>query len=325
MQAMYKKLFWLVALLFLVSATLAEAQQPTKIPWIGYLAGAGSGPDPAFIQGLHDLGYVEGKNIGIIYRVTEGRSERSADLAAEVVRLKVDVIVADGTGTALAAKKATSSIPIVVSSSTDPVGTGLVASVARPGGNVTGLTTLSEELGGKQLELLKEIVAGLNRVAILRPRGPANDIFVKATEPTARALGVKIIPLVFQGPEDFEDAFRSATKERANGLIDRLGPAVPSADRKRVVELTLKNRLPSISNFTGWADNGGLLTYGADRNFMYRRAAVFVDKILKGAKPADLPVEQPTKFAFVINLKTAKALNLTIPQSVLYRADKVIK
>jgi putative ABC transport system substrate-binding protein len=312
-----------VALLALTC--IAEAQQLTKIPWIGYLAGAGSGPAPAFIQGLGDLGYAEGKNISIVYRTAESRPERYADLAAELVRLKVEVIVADVTGVALALKKATSSIPIVMAFSTDPVGAGLVASIARPGGNVTGLSNLTEELGGKQLELLKEIVAGLNRVAILRGTGLANDIFVKATEPTARALGVKIIPLVFRGPEDFEDAFRSATKERVNGLIDRLGQAVSSADRKRVVELTLKNRLPTISGFAGWADIGGLLAYGPERNFMYRRAAVFVDKILKGAKPADLPVERPTKFEFVINLKTAKALNLTIPQSVLYRADKVIK
>ena len=316
--------FALCAMLSALSGSVG-AQQTGKIPWIGYLAGSGSGPAPAFLQGLRDLGYVESKNIGIVYRTTEGRQERSADLAAEVVRLKVDVIVVDGSNIALAVKKATSSIPIVLPTSTDPVGTGLVASVARPGGNVTGLTTLTEELGGKQLELLKEIVAGLNRVAILMPRGPANDMFVKATEPTAQALGVKIIPLVFRGPEDFEDAFRSATKERVNGLIDRLGQAVSTADRKRVVELTLKNRLPTISGFAGWADMGGLLAYGPERNFMYRRAAVFVDKILKGAKPADLPVEQPTKFEFVINLKTAKALNLTMPQSVLYRADKVIK
>src|SRR4029453_5342102 len=201
-----------------------------------------------------DLGYVESQNIGIVYGTTEGRQEPSADLAAEVVRLKVDVIVVDGSGIALAVKKATNSIPIVLPSSTDPVGTGLVASMARPGGNVTGLTTPTDELGGKQLELLKEIVAGLNRVAILRPRGPANDIFVKKTEPTAGALGIKIIPLVFRGPEDFEDAFRSATKERANGLIDRLGPTVSSTDRKRVVELTVKNRLPTISGFASWAD-----------------------------------------------------------------------
>ena len=314
----------LCAMLFALCAS-ADAQQPGKIPWIGYLAGAGSGPSPSFIQGLGDLGYVEGKNIGIVFRTSESRSERYPDLAAELIRLKVDVIVADGSNAALAAKKATSSVPIVMASSTDPVGAGLVASIARPDGNVTGLTSLTEELGGKQLELLKEIVAGLNRVAILGPTGPATDIFVKETEPTARGLGVKIIPLVFRGPADFEDSFRTATKERANGLIDRLGQAVSSADRKRVVELTLKNRLPTISGFAGWADMGGLLTYGPERNFMYRRAAVFVDKILKGAKPADLPVEQPTKFEFVINLKTAKALNLTIPQSVLYRADKVVK
>ena len=317
--------FALSALLVALAAVRLVQAQPGKIPWIGYLAGAGSGPSPSFIQGLGDLGYVEGKNIGIIYRTTEGRSERSADLAAELVRLKVGIIVADGTGLALAVKKATTSIPIVVAFSTDPVGTGLVASVARPGGNVTGLTTLSEELGGKQLELLKEIVAGLDRVAILGPTSPATDIFVKETEPTARALGVKIIPLVFRGPEDFEESFRSATKERANGLIDRIGPTVSSADRKRVVELTLKNRLPTISGFASWADNGGLLTYGPDRNFMYRRAAVFVDKILKGSRPADLPVEQPTKFEFIINLKTAKQIGVNIPQSVLYRADRVIK
>jgi ABC-type uncharacterized transport system substrate-binding protein len=325
---MTRRIFGFVCLLptvLLLTASLLKAQQPTKIPWIGYLAGSGPGPDPAFVEGLRELGYVEGKNIGIVFRTSESRSERYADLAAEMVRLNVDVIVANGTSFALAVKKATRSIPIVVPSSTDPVGTGLVASMARPGGNVTGLTTLTEELGGKQLELLKEIVAGLNRVAILRPRGSANDIFVRETEPTARTLGVKIIPLVFRGPEDFDDAFRSATKERVNGLMDRLGPTVSSADRKRVLELTVKNRLPSISGFTGWADNGGLLSYGADRNMMYRRAAVYVDKILKGAKPADLPVEAPTKFELIVNLKTAKQIGLTIPQKVLARADKVIK
>ena len=323
---MSPKIPWcLLAILLLAGVPFAEAQEGKKIPWIGYLAGAGSGPAPAFIQGLGDLGYVEGKNIGAVYRTTEGRQERSADLAAEVVRLQVDVIVVDGSNIALAVKKATSSIPIVLPTSTDPVGTGLVASVARPGGNVTGLTTLTEELGGKQLELLKEIVAGLNRVAILRPRGSANDMFVKATEPTARALGVKIIPLVFRGPEDFEDAFRSATKERANGLIDRSGPTVSAADRKRVVELTVKNRLPAISSFTGWADNGGLLTYGPDRNVMYRRAATYVDKILKGTKPADLPVEAPNKFELIVNLKAAKQIGVTIPPNVLTRADRVIK
>ena len=188
---------------FIICGAAAKAQQPTKIPWIGYLAGAGSGPAPAFIDGLRDLGYVEAKNIGIVFRTGESRSERYADLVAEVIRLKVDVIVADGSTLALTVKKATSSIPIVVSSSTDPVETGLINSMARPGGNVTGLSTLTEELGGKQLELLKEVIPGLNRVAILRPTGPANDLFVKETESTARALGVKIISLVFRGPEDF--------------------------------------------------------------------------------------------------------------------------
>jgi ABC-type uncharacterized transport system substrate-binding protein len=313
-----------LGVLLFALCSFVEAQQ-RKIPSIGYLAGSGSGPAPAFIEGLRDLGYVEVKNVGIVFRTSESRSERYPDLAAEVVRPKVDVIVVDGSGIALAVKKATSSIPIVMTTSTEPVGAGLVASVSRPGGNVTGLTNLSEELGGKQIELLKEIVAGLNRVAILRPRGLANDIFVKETEPTARALGVKTIPLVFRGPEDFEELFRSATKERANGFIDRLGPTISLADRKRVVELTLKNRLPAISAVASWVDNGGLLTYGPDRSAMYRRAAVYVDKILKGAKPADLPVEAPTKFELRINLTTAKQMGLTIPPNVLARADRVIK
>ena len=315
---------WLVGLA-LWSIPFAEAQQTGKIPWIGYLAGAGSGPSPAFIEGLRDLGYIEGKNIAFVYRTAEGKTERYADLAAELVRLKVDIIVADSTGMALALKKATSTIPIVMTTVTDPVGTGLVASLARPGGNVTGLTSISGELGGKLLELLKEIVPRLNRVAILRPAGAANDLFIKETEPSARALGVKLIPLVFQGPEDFEDAFRSATKERANGFISRLRPGASSADRKRVVELTMKNRLPSISNVTSWADAGGLMSYGSDPDVSYRRAAVYVDKILKGAKPSDLPVEAPTKFELVINLKTAKQIGLTIPPNVVARADRVIK
>ena len=316
--------FALAAALYAL-CTSAYAQQPTKIPWIGYLAGAGSGPAPSFIEGLRDLGYVEAKNIGIVFRTSESRPERYTDLIAEVIRLKVDVIVADGSSLALAVKKATSTIPIVVSTSTDPVGIGLIKSMARPGGNVTGLTTLTEELGGKQLELLKEIVAGINRVAILRPRGPANDIFVKETEPTAQRLGVKLIPLVFRSPEDFEELVRSAIKERANGLIERLGPGTSLADRKRVVDLTLKNHLPTVSSVPGWADDGGLLTYGADRNALYRRTATYVEKILKGAKPADLPMEQPTKFQFIVNLKAAKEIGLIIPPNVLARADRVIR
>ena len=319
-----KSILCVVPIVLLLCSS-AQAQQTAKIPSIGYLAGAGSGPAAGFIQGLRDLGYVEGKNISIVYRTAEGRTEPFGDLAAELVGLKLDVIVADTTGVALALKKLTSSIPIVMAGSTDPVGSGLVASIARPGRNVTGLTGLAEEIGGKQLELLKDVVAGLNRVAILRPRGIANDIFVKYTESTAHALGIKIIPLVFRGPEEFEDAIRFAIKERVKGLIDRSGPSVSIADRKRLVALTLKNRLPAISTFPSWVENGGLLTYGADRNVIYRRVAVYVDKILKGAKPADLPVEAPTKFELIINLKAAKQIGLTIPPNVLARADKVIK
>jgi putative tryptophan/tyrosine transport system substrate-binding protein len=305
----------------------AKAQQTKKLYRIGYLSNAPGieSPQEAFRQRLRELGYIEGENLVIEWRFSKGKLDLNPDLAAELVRLKVDIIVADSTGMALALKKATSTIPIVMTTVTDPVGTGLVASLARPGGNVTGLTSISGELGGKLLELLKEIVPRLNRVAILRPAGAANDLFVKETEPSARALGVKLIPLVFQGPEDFEDAFRSATKERANGLISRLRPGASSADRKRVVELAMKNRLPSISNVTSWAVAGGLMSYGSDSDVSYRRAAVYVDKILKGAKPSDLPVEAPTKFELVINLKTAKQIGLTIPPNVLTRADRVIR
>src|SRR5215469_8067861 len=319
---------WLMATVLLATIPAAVAQEGKKTPWIGYLAGVGAGPSPAFIQGLRDLGYVEGKNIGFVYRTAEGERARYADLAAELVRLQVDIIVADSTGVALAAKKATNTIPIVMtgSGSTDPVQTGLVANLARPGGNVTGLTNISGELGGKQLELLKEIVPKLNRVAILRTSGAAaDDVFVKETEAPARALGVQLIPVMVQGPDDFEDAFRAMTKERANGLVIRLLPNTYSVRFKRVAELTIKNRLPSSNGQHSWTDAGGLMSYGADLDVNYRRAATYVDKILKGAKPADLPVETPTKFELRINLKTAKQIALTIPQSVLFKADKVIK
>jgi ABC-type uncharacterized transport system substrate-binding protein len=326
-----KTIIVLLVGLALASVGLAEAQQPGKIPWIGYLAATGSGPSPAFIQGLQDLGYVEGKNIAFVFRTAEGHSQRYVDLAAELVRLKVDIIVVDSSGQALAAKKATSTIPIVITGFiTDPIRLGLVASLARPGGNVTGLTNIAGELGGKQLELLKEIVPKINRVAILRTvsSGTAssdpNDVFVKETEVPARALGVQLIPVVVQGSDDLEGAFRSMIKEQTNGLFIRLLPTY-SVPFKRVAGLAMKNRLPSISSQFAWTDAGGLMSYGTDLNVQHRRAAVYVDKILKGTKPADLPVEAPTKFELWINLKTAKQLGLAIPQSVLYRADKVIK
>src|SRR5215468_3012135 len=242
----------IVVLIVVALCQSADAQQPAKISWIGYLASSGSGPAPAFIQGLRDLGYVEGKNIAFVFRTAEGNSERYADLAAELVHLKVDIIVADGTSPSLWAKKATSTIPIVMTSSTDPIGNGLVASLARPGGNVTGLTSISGELGGKLLELLKEIVPKLNRVAILRgtARREADDVFVKEAEVPARALGMQLVPVMVQGPDDFEGAFRSMTKERANGLIIRLLPNVYSVPFKRVADLTIKNHL-SLNSLLG--------------------------------------------------------------------------
>jgi putative ABC transport system substrate-binding protein len=320
-------LVFLVTTLFLAIADSGQAQEPGKIAWIGYLAGAGSGPSPAFIQGLRGLGYIEGKNIGFVFRTTEGRSDRNADLAAELVRLKVDIIVAESSGLALAAKDATSTIPIVMTTSTDPVGTGLIASFARPGGNVTGLTSVTGELGGKFLELLKEIVPRLSRVVIPAPAtSTTEDVFIKETEIPARALKVQILRFPVRGPEDYESIFRVAAKERANALVVRLPPgSTPPAQRKQFVELAAKNRLPAIYGNRTWAEEGGLISYGQNQADRYRRVAIYVDKILKGAKPADLPVEAPTKFELVINLKAAKQIGLTIPQSLLYRADNVIK
>jgi len=302
-----------------------SAQQPGKIPWIGYLAATGSGPSPAFLQGLRDLGYVEGKNIAIVFRTAEGKSERNADLAAEIVGLTVDVIVTDNTAAALALKKATGTIPIVMTTSTDSVGSGLIASFARPGGNVTGLTSVAGEIGGKHLELLKEIVPRLNRVAILRAEGRANDLFIKETELPAQALKIELLSFVFGGPDEFEGTFRAMTKERVNGLLVRLGSRGSSGYDKRVAELAAKSRLPSISYATSWADAGGLMSYGADFNISDRRAATYVDKVLKGTKPVDLPVEAPMKFQMTINLKTAKQIDVTIPPNVLARVDRVIK
>jgi ABC-type uncharacterized transport system substrate-binding protein len=307
-----------------------QAQQTGKIYRIGFLSGAvpGSSPDiEAFREGLRDLGYVEGKNLVIEYRYTERKADRFPDLLSDLVRLKVDVIIGDGTGATSAAKKATSTIPIVMTSTTDPVGNGLIASLARPGGNVTGLSNVSGELGGKLLELLKEIDPRLTRVAIVIPggQGAANKLFVKQTEVPARALRVQLISLVVRGPEDYEGAVRAATKERANALLSRLPPGTPSAHRKQFVELAAKSRLPVVSATNLDTEAGGLMSYGRDPRESYRRAATYVDKILKGAKPADLPVEQPTKLELVINLKTAKQIGVTVPQKVLIRADKVIQ
>ena len=305
-----------------------EAQQAAKkIPRVGFLAGGGSVLPEAFEQGLRELGYAKEKNITFEYRSRETRTEGWSDLIAELIRLKVDIIVADGSGPAAAAKNATNTIPIVMTSSTDPVGIGLVASLARPGGNVTGLSGVSGELGGKLLEILKEIIPQLSRVVVPGPPpgSTTQDLFIKETESPARALKVQVTRVAVRGVEDYENIFRVATKERAHALVVRIPPTIPPAQRKQFVELVAKHRLPAIYQATNWIDAGGLISYGADRNFQFQRTAVYVDKILKGAKPADLPVEQPTKFEFVVNLNAAKQIGVTIPSSVLARADRVIK
>jgi ABC-type uncharacterized transport system substrate-binding protein len=301
----------------------ASAQQPEKIYRIGMLLGGS--PYEAFREGLRDLGYIEGKNVAIEYRYTEGKRDRYADFVSDLVRLKVDVIIADGSGLAAAAKKATSTIPIVMISSTDPVGQGLIVSLARPGGNVTGLTSVTGELGGKVLELVKEIIPKLTRLAIVLPDSPVDELFVKELDGSARALGVQLLSLVVRGPKDYEGTVRAATKKGANALYSRLGPSPSSAERKQFMQLAAKSRLPTVSTRRQDAEAGGLLSYGRDPRESWRRAATYVDKILKGTKPADLPVEAPRKFDLVINLKTAKHIGLTIPPNVLARADRIIR
>jgi putative ABC transport system substrate-binding protein len=326
-----KTLVSIFAVVILAFVHLAEAQQAKKVPRIGYLTSS----DPAtestrsegIRQALRDLGYVEGQNIAIEYRYAEGKLDRFSELAAELVRLKVDIIVVAGGNTLIqVAKNATKTISIVMSGSApDPVEAGFVDSLARPGGNVTGLALLVNELAGKRLELLKEAVPKLARVAVLHdPALRPNVLELKAVQTAAPALGLTIQPWEVRGMDDFDRVFAAQNKQRSDGLYVLAGRLVTS-NRKRIADFALKSRLPSIYSVRDFVDAGGLMSYGADQADSYRRVAYFVDRILKGAKPADLPVEQPTKFELVINLKTAKQLGLTIPQSVLYRADKVIK
>jgi len=307
----------------------AEAQQPKKVPRIGFLTieslYALSTRAEAFRQGLRELGYVEGKNIVIEYRYAEGKLDRLPALAAELVRLKVDVIVTGGPTTTRPANEATNTIPIVMARDPDPVGNGFIASLARPGRNITGLSTLAPELSGKQLELLKEIVAKLTRVAVLgTSTSPANAQALREVELAAGAFAVKLQYLDVRGPKDIETAFREASKGRADGVLALGGPVLVS-QRTQIADLAVKSRLPAIYWRSDFVEAGGLMSYGVSLNDLDRRAATYVDKILKGAKPADLPVEQPKKFEFIINLKTAKQIGLTIPPNVLARADKVIK
>jgi putative ABC transport system substrate-binding protein len=316
------------AMLLALSFPVA-AQQPMKIPRIGYLAPASlsalAARTEAFRQGLRELGYVEGKNIIIEWRSAEGKLDHLPALAAELVRLKVDVIVTTGPTATRPAKEATLSIPIVMAQDIDPVGTGFVASLARPGGNITGLSSVAPEISGKQLELLKETVPKLSRVAVLwASSNPANAGMLREMERAAAALGVKLQSLNVLGRQDFQTAFRAARKERADAVLV-LQNGVAAANRTEIAELAIKGRLPAIYPRLEFVEDGGLMSYGASFADMDRRAATFVDKILKGRKPADLPVEQPMKFEFIINLKAAKQIGLTIPPNVLVRADKVIK
>jgi putative ABC transport system substrate-binding protein len=316
---------------FFAAALAASARQAAKVARIGYLApnlAASPHLHEAFSQGLRDLGYVEGQNIVIEYRSAEGKAERLPALAAELVALKVDVIVVPGTVGVLAAKRATKTIPIVFTVASDPVGSGLVTSLARPGGNVTGLSILAPELVGKCLELLTQAVPGISRVAVLWQPGGHGERTDKDTlegaDVAARALGVRLQFVEAKGPTDIDRAFSDMTRARA-GALTVLGGGMFFGVRRRLVDLAAKNRLSAVYPWRDFVDAGGLMSYGANLADLYRRAATYVDKILKGAKPADLPVEQPTKFELVINLKTAKALGLTIPPSVLGRADEIIQ
>ena len=321
----------LVALAVLSVAVVAEAQQPKKVPRIGLLVGASLsstrevGQVEAFRQGLRELGYVEGQNIAIEYRYAEGaEDERLLNLAAGLVQLKVDVMLTGGTTATQAAKNATTTIPIVMTSVTDPVGTGLVTSLAHPGGNVTGLSNLSE-LSGKQLELLKEAFPKVTRVAVLwDPTNAANARLLGEMKVAAGGLRITLQPLEVRGPDDFEPAFSAIKKEHASALIV-LRNAITYTYGARIVDLTAKSKLPAMYPDRVLVDTGGLMSYGPNFLDMFRRAATYVDKILKGAKPGDLPVEQPTKFEFIINLKAAKQIGLTIPPNVLVRADRVIR
>jgi putative tryptophan/tyrosine transport system substrate-binding protein len=318
---------WLLATVFLATASAAEAQQVKKRPRIGVLSSR-LGPLPtregAFQESLRKLGYVEGQNITIEYRYAEEKLDRLPELVAELVHSKVDVIVAVSTPAIEAAKNATNTIPIIMAGVSDPVGTGFVASLARPGSNITGLSLQSPELSGKRLELLKEVIPKLSRVAFLVHRqDPGHRLFVKEAQDAGQSLGMQIQPLAVAGFEEIEGVFPAMVRERIGGLV--VQPIFIGTHGLRIAELAARNRLPTISDPREFADAGGLMSYGPSRAALWQRAATYVDKILKGTKPADLPVEQPTKFEFLINLKTAKQIGLTIPQSVLFRADKVIK
>jgi len=321
--------FVLVALAFLVAPLTADAQQPPKIPRIGYLGAftpsAGAPLLEAFQQGLRELGSVEGRNIFIDYRWAEGTPDRLPALAAELIQLRVDVIVTQSNAAVAALQQATRTIPIVVAGMGDPVGSGFVASLARPGGNITGFSNQGEEFAGKWVELLREAVPKISRVAVLAvSQAPSHRTYWAEMQAAAQALKVTPQRQEVAGPDEIEHAFASLIKGRPQGLIV-LPHAVTIERRTQIVGLAAKNRLPGMYPFSLFVGAGGLMAYGTNLADLHRRAATYVDKILKGAKPADLPVQQPTRFELVINMKTAKALGLTFPQSILIRADQVIQ
>jgi putative tryptophan/tyrosine transport system substrate-binding protein len=329
-KRMNGKIFvWLLATLLLTAASPIEAQQPAKVPRIGFLSSLSpavvSARMDAFRQGLRELGYVEGKNIVIESRWARGKIERVPELAAELVRLKVDVIVTGGPSVNRFAKEATVTIPIVLAFDNDPVGNGFAASLARPGGNITGFSTEYPEISGKQLELLKEIIPKLSRVAVLgNSTQPGNPQELREVELAAKAFGVKLQYLDILSSKDIETAFQAARNGQADAVLV-LASQLVTSDSKQFVELAAKSKLPAIYWSPEFVEAGGLMTYSANITDLFRRAATYVDKILKGSKPADLPVEQPTKFEFIINLKAAKQIGLTIPPNVLARADRVIR
>ena len=328
MDARSRISYCLLITVLLITAP-AQAQQATKIPRIGFLGATSPSIESirieGFRQGMRELGYVEGKTVVIEWRWAEGKFDRLPDLAAELVRLDVDVIVTGGSTSSGAAKQVTTTIPIVMAQVNDPVGSGFVVSLARPGGNMTGLSTLVPELSGKRLELLKEVVSKLSRVAVFGDSTtPGNAQSLKETELAAKSFKVALQYLDILGAKDIESAFREASKGRADAVLV-LGAPVLISQRKQIADLAAKSRLPAIFPSPEYIEAGGLMSYGVSVVDLYRRAATYVDKILKGAKPADLPVEQPTKFEFIINLKAAKQIGLTIPPNVLARADKVIR
>jgi len=320
----------MLALGILAAPLTVEAQQPAKVSRVGFLSLLPQEQALSHIKALHEglrgLGYIEGQNIILEYQFADGTAERLPDLVAELIHLKVDIIVTGfGTLPALAAKQATSTIPIVFSFVADPVGSGIVASLARPGGNITGLSMIPAGLTGKRVELLKELLPQLSRVAILlNPATPAATQALRETQAIAATWGVQLQLLEVRTPEDFESSFAVASQEHADALITVTDP-LTIVHRARIVELAAKSRLPAIYGMRDFVEAGGLISYGANYNEPSRRAAAYVDKILKGAKPADLPVEQPMKFELVINLKTAEALGLTIPPTLLFQADEVIR